>query len=70
MDLLINIYVKITVNACSYTQVPMEYKNTTFVNILLIYSHYKQRKPFLKAAPFFWQSPIIIYQCGKMFYIS
>ena len=31
----------------------MKYKNTTFVNILLIYSHYKPGKPFLKGAPFF-----------------
>ena len=30
----------------------MKYKNTTFVNILLIHSH-KPGKPFLKGAPFF-----------------
>ena len=36
----------------------MKYKNTTFVNILLIYSHYKPGKPFLKGAPFFWQPPV------------
>ena len=53
MDQLINIYVRIAVNACSYTQVPMKYKNTTFVNILLIYSHYKPGKPFMKGAPLF-----------------
>ena len=31
----------------------MKYKNTTFVNILLICSHDKPGKPFLKGAPFF-----------------
>ena len=35
----------------------MKYKNTTFVNILLIYSHYKLGKPFLKGAPFFLATP-------------
>ena len=34
----------------------MKYKNTTFVNIL-IYSHYKPGKPFLKGAPF-CQTPV------------
>ena len=34
-----------------------QYKNTTFVNILLIYSHYKPGKPFLKGAPFFLATP-------------
>ena len=29
-----------------------KYKNTTFVNILPIYSHYKPGKPFLKGALF------------------
>ena len=38
----------------------MKYKNTTFVNILLIYSHYKPGKPFLKGAPFFWQPPVTL----------
>ena len=36
----------------------MKFKNTTFVKILLIYSHYKPGKPFLKGAPFFWQPPV------------
>ena len=37
----------------------MKYKNTTFVNILLIYSHYKPGKPFLKGGLlFFWQPPV------------
>ena len=58
MDLLINISVRIAINACTYTHVPMLYKNTTFVNILLIFSHYKPGKPFLKEAPFFWQPPV------------
>ena len=37
----------------------MKYKKTTFVKILLIYSHYKPGKSFLKGAPFFWQPPCI-----------
>ena len=38
----------------------MKYKNTTFVNILLIYSHYKPGKPFLKGLLFFG-NPLYIY---------
>ena len=41
----------------------MKYKNTTFVKILLIYSHYKPGKPFLKGAPFFWRLPVYINEC-------
>ena len=37
----------------------MKYKNTTFIKILLIYSHSKPGKPFLKGAPFFWQPPVL-----------
>ena len=44
----------------------MKYKNTTFVNILLIYSHYKPGKPFLKGAPFFWQPPVILLERGRV----
>ena len=42
----------------------MKYKNTTFVHILLIYSHYKPGKPFLKEAPFFRQPPVCSNFCG------
>ena len=40
----------------------MKYKNTTFVNILLIFSHYKPGKPFLKGAPFFLQPPVQLHR--------
>ena len=47
-------------NYCLYLHTACKYKNTTFVNILLIYSHYKPSKAFLKGA-LFLATPCILF---------
>ena len=44
----------------------MKYKNPTFVNILLIYSHYKPGKPFLKGGSFFLATPCMLTKRSRL----